>query len=166
MSPAQGWASAGSRASNIGEMSLPVALRLEAPPGPAAMMRLVTIILALMMVLLGVLAAHHAQTAQGEAGHAIVAEFETAHQPLAAGGAAPDIAAEHLAVGLAAGCIVLIACCALGLALLASRAWRADLFRRPSTVAQQLRTVILGAASTTLTTISRPSLVALSISRT
>ena len=129
------------------------------------MMRLVTIFLAVTMVVLGALAAHQAQTAQAATSHAVLAELDAAPQPLAGSGGSSDIAGEHLMVGLATGCIVLIACCTLGLALLSARAWRADLFRRLSAIAQPLRAVI-GATPTALTPAARPSLVALSISRT
>ena len=146
-------------------MSLPPTFRMKAPPGPSAVMRLVTIVLALMLVVLGVLVAHHAQAAQGETGHAVLAEPVTAHQPLGAdGGASPAVAAERIAVTLATGCIVLIVCCALGLALLAARAWRMDLIRGLSAASPSLRTAIISA--TALTSVPRPSLVALSISRT
>lgn len=146
-------------------MSLPPALSLEAPTGPAAMMRFVTILLILMVGVLGILAAHHAETMQTDPGHAVLAELDTAHQPAAAGSASPEIAGEHIAIGLATGCIVLIAGCALGLALLAGPTWRAALSRRLSAVAQPLRAVI-GASTTALNSAARPSLVALSISRT
>lgn len=145
-------------------MSVPRAQSLEARPSPATIMRLVTILLAVTMVALGALAAHHAQTAQGDVSHSTVAELGTSSQPLAASGGAPAVAGERFMVGLATGCIVLIACCTLGLAL-AARVWRADLFRRLGSVANPLRTVI-GANPTALTPATCPSLVALSISRT
>lgn len=148
-------------------MTLHSALRFEAAPGPAAMMRLFTIILAVTMVILGALAAHHhAQVAQGEITQAVIAEFDTAPLPLAERAGSPDSTSEHLMLGLATGCIVLIAYCTLGLALLAARAWRAELLRRLNAVAQSLCALIIGPPPTTLATIAPPSLVALSISRT
>lgn len=130
------------------------------------MMRLFTVILAVTMVLLGALAAHHVQAAQGETGHAVVAELDTVPPPLAGIGGSPDSVGEHLVLGLATGCIVLIACCTLGLALLAARAWRAERFRRLNGVAQSLCELIIGPPPTTLAAVAQPSLVALSISRT
>lgn len=147
-------------------VSLPPILRFEAPPGPAGMMRLFTIILAVTMVILGALAAHHAQGTQGETNHAVIAELDTNLPPLAASGGSPDSAGEHLMLGLATGCIVLIACFTLGLALLATRAWRAQLFRRLNAVVHALYALIIDAPPTALATVARPSLVALSISRT
>ncbi len=147
-------------------MSLTPSLRLQAPPGPAAMTRLITVVLALMMIGLGVMAAHHAQTAQSAPGHAVVVELKTAHQPVSAEGhAPPDFIVGDIAVGLATGCIVLIACCALGLALMAARAWRADLFRRLIAAARSLPATIIDAAPG-VAGVPRPSLIALSISRT
>lgn len=143
-------------------------LHVKAAPGPAALMRLVTIVVALLLVVLGVLAAHHAQTAPGETGHPVLTELATAHQPIAADpGAGPaDVSAEHIAMGLATGCIVLIICCALGLAMLAARAWRAELFRRLGSVAQLLHAVIIAVTSAPRGGGARPSLIVLSISRT
>lgn len=145
-------------------------IRVKAAPGPAALMRLVTIILALMLVVLGVLAAQHAQTAQGGTGHTVLTELDTAHQPFAVGvgvgSTSSDIAGAYIAVGLATGCIGLIVCCALGLALLAARAWRADLFRRLSGATQLLRVIIVGATPGAVAGRDRPSLIVLSISRT
>lgn len=149
-------------------MSPTPVIRVKAARGPAALMRLVTIILALMLVVLGVLAAQHAQTAQGGTGHTVLTELDTAHQPLAVGvgSTSSDIAGAHIAIGLATGCIVLIVCCALGLALLAARAWRADLFRRLSGATQLLRAIIVGATPGAVADRGRPSLIVLSISRT
>lgn len=150
----------------IDTVTLPPALRFEAPPGPAMMMRLFTIILAVTMVILGALAAHHGQVDRGETSHAVIAELDTAASSLAESAGSPDSASEHLMIGLATGCIVLIVCCTLGLALLAARAWRAGLFRRTNAIAQSLCALIIGAPPTALATVARPSLVALSISRT
>lgn len=135
---------------------------------PAALMRLVTIVVALLLVVMGVLAAHHAQTAQGETGHPVLTELATAHQPIAAGldAGASDMSAEHIAMGLATGCIVLIVCCALGLALLAARAWRAELFKRLGSAAQRLQSIIAAAIPAPLGGGARPNLIALCISRT
>lgn len=144
-------------------MRLPPAHSLEARPSPATMMRLVTVLLVLMLGILAMVAAHHAQTAQGEASHAVL-EYDTTSQLLAGNGGSSDIAGEHVVAGLATGCIVLIACCALGLAL-AARVWRADVFRQLSSVAKPLRANI-GASLTALTSAARPNLIALSISRT
>ncbi len=145
-------------------MRLPPAHILDARPSPARMMRLVTILLVLMLGALAMLAAHHAQTTPAETSHAVLAEYDTSPQPIAGNGGTTNTAGELLVVGLATGCIVLIACCTLGLAL-SARAWRADLFRRPSSVAKPLRAVI-GGNPTALTPAARPNLVALSISRT
>ncbi len=128
-------------------------------------MRLITIVLALMVGVVGMMmVAHHAQTALGESGQAVLAEFDTLPQSLTGGVVSTDTAGEYLVAGLATGCILLIACCALGLALLTIRAWRADLFRRLGRVAQPLRAVIL-ATPMALTPAIPPDLVALSISR-
>lgn len=142
-------------------------LRVTAAPRPAALMRLVTIVVALLLVVLGILAAHHAQTTQGESGHPVLTELATAHQPIADSAAgAPEIsAAEHIAMGLAAGCIALIVCCALGFAVLAARAWRAELFRRLGSAAQLLRATVIAATPALLGAGARPSLIVLSISR-
>lgn len=130
------------------------------------MIRLVTIILALTVITLGALAAQHAQTAQGESSYGLAAELNTDHQQLASGGAAwSETAGEVIAVGLATGCIALVASCALGLAMRAGRTCRADPYSRLVSVAKLPRQVLVGATLTTLTT-ARPSLVALSISRT
>ncbi len=148
-------------------MRLPLVFRLKAPPSTAAPTRLVTTILVLVLVVLGLLAVHHAQTAQGEFSHTVLAEFDPARQSFAASsGAHPDIAGEDIAVGLVMGCIALIASCALGLALMAARAWRANLFGWLSDVTLPLRVVFIGAGSTAPATVARPSLVALGISRT
>lgn len=143
-------------------------LRVTAAPRPAALMRLVTIVIALLLVALGVLAAHHAETAQGESGHPVLAELTTAHQPIAEpdAGASEISAVEHFALGLAAGCIALIVCCALGLALLAARAWRAELFKRLGSAAQRLQSIIAAAIPAPLGGGARPNLIALCISRT
>lgn len=125
------------------------------------MMRLITILLAVAMVVLGALAAHHAQTVQGETSHAVLVELDTATQPLAGSGGPPDSPGEHLAAGLVTGCMVLIAC----LALVAARAGRGDLFRRLSWVADPLRAVT-GVTPPAPTFAARPDLIALSISRT
>lgn len=149
----------------MGPVTPTPALRVKAAPGPAALMRLVTAVLALMLVVLGVLAAQHAQTSQGEIGHTVLMELEVAHQPLTAvGGAVSDTAGELLTFGLVAGCIVLIICCALGLALLAARAWRAEPFRRLGRAVQLFRAMVGGAIPAGGG--ARPSLIALSISRT
>ncbi|MET3768813.1 hypothetical protein ABIB15_001497 [Marisediminicola sp. UYEF4] len=125
-----------------------------------------TIILALTMITLGALAAQHAQTAQGEASYGLAAELNVDHQQLASGGAAwSKPAGEVIVVGLATGCIALVASCALGLAMRLGRAWRADLYSRLVSVAKPRREVLVGPTLTMLTT-ARPSLVALSISRT
>lgn len=145
-------------------MSQPPAHSPATRYSPAAMTRLVTILLVLMLGALAMLAAHHAQTAQAETSHAVLAEYDTSPQPLADNGGTTDTAGEGLVVGLVTGCIVLIACCALGLAL-AARVWRADLFRQLGSVATALRTLIR-ANPTALTPAACPSLVALSISRT
>lgn len=129
------------------------------------MLRLATIILMLVLGFLVLFAAHHAQTTQGETSHVVLAEIDNASQPLAGNDASPDIADENLAVGLATGCIVLTVCCALGLALQSVRAWRSDLFRRLNSVAKTVR-AITGVSPTALLSAARPSLVALSISRT
>lgn len=139
-------------------------MSLKAPPGPAVMMRLVTIFLILMVGVLGILAAHHAETVQTDTSHAVLAGLDIGPQPAVVGDASPEIAVEHIAIGLVTGCIVLIAGCVLGLALLAAP-WRAALSRRLSALAQRLRTVI-GASSTALSSAARPNLVAFSISRT
>lgn len=143
-------------------------LRVTAAPRPAALMRLVTIVIALLLVALGVLAAHHAQTAQGESGHPVLTELTTAHQPIAEpdAGVFEISAVEQLALGLAAGCIALIVCCALGLALLAARAWRAELSRRLGSAAQLARAIAIAAMPALLGAGARPSLIVLSISRT
>lgn len=139
--------------------------RTEAVFGSVALMRLLTVVLAVLLVILGVLAAHHAQNAGGETGHVVLAEPETAHLPLAGDGESwPAIAVGEVAVGLATGCVVLVVCCALGLALLASRAWRADLFRRLGNAVRFVREAFTVFPS--VTPGARPSLVALSISRT
>lgn len=151
------------------KVTLNTTLRVKAVSRPAALMRLVTIVVALLLVLLGVLAAHHAQTAQGEPGHAVLTELATAHQPLAPdhGAGSFDGSAENIAMGLATGCIVLVVCCALGLALLVARAWRADLFRRLGRATQVLRAIITIVASPApFGGRAGPSLIVLSISRT
>src|SRR5690554_222014 len=118
-------------------MSMPPALRFQAPRGPAAMLRLLTIIMALMLVVLGALAANHAQAAQAETSQSIGAEPDTAHQLTTAdGGAALQGDDTHIALGLATGCIVLIACCAFGLATLSASAWSAHLLRRLGGITQ------------------------------
>ncbi|HLS13536.1 MAG TPA: hypothetical protein VK095_03400 [Beutenbergiaceae bacterium] len=124
-------------------------------------MRLVTILLAVVMVVLGALAAHHAQTVQGETSQPVVLEVDAAAQPLAGSGGAPDSPGGHPAAGLVTGCIVLIAC----LALVPARAGRGDLLKRLSWVTDTLRAVI-GVTPTGPTFAARPDLIALSISRT
>lgn len=134
------------------------------------MMRLVTTVVALMLVILAMLAAHHAQTIQEQNGHAVVAELDATHQSVAApGGIGPasvGVEAEQVMIGLATGCLVLIACCALGLALLASRTWRAQLAIGLNSMMRALRIGDFGGRFGAFAGDSRPSLVALSISRT
>src|SRR5690625_4202926 len=112
-------------------MSLPPSSRHC--PSPAAM-RLVTILLAVVVVVLGALAAHHAQTVQGETSQPVVLEVDAAAQPLAGSGGAPDSPGGHPAAGLVTGCIVLIAC----LALVPARAGRGGLLNRRSWVTEPL----------------------------
>lgn len=146
-------------------MTLPPALRVAAWLGPAVMTRVVTILLLVMLGILAMLAAHHSQGTQGETSHAVLAELNSASQPVAGNDGSTEVAVEPLVVGLAASCLVLIACCALGLALLTAPAWRAGQLRRLNAVAQAFRAVFI-ATSTAFTATAGPRLVALSISRT
>lgn len=136
--------------------------------GPNALMRLVTIIVVLLVATLGVLAAQHAQTARGETGHLVSTELATAHQASALGpdGGVSESSAEQVAIGLVTGCIVLIVCCALGLALWAARAWRAELSRRLFNATQGLLATFLSVTRDRPGVTARPSLIVLSISRT
>lgn len=123
------------------------------------MMRFVTIVLAVAVVVLGVLAAHHAQATQGETSHAVLVELDTVAGSLPDSGGSPDTPSEHLGAGLVTGCIVLIAC----LTREAARTRRADVYRWLSRVAHALGAIngVIPAARA-----ARPDLVALSISRT
>lgn len=130
------------------------------------MTRLLTTLLALTIVILGALAAHHVQAAPTGASHMTIAEVNTVPQPLMSGDESVTFAAEQIVAGVTTGCIVLIACCVLGLALISAHAWRARLHERISAVARLIPTLLINAPPTTLPTAARPSLVALSISRT
>lgn len=129
------------------------------------LIRLLTTLLALTIVILGAMAAHHVQAAPTGASHMTIAEANTVPQPLVDGDSSVFFAAEQLAAGVATGCIVLIACCVLGSALISARAWRARLHERISAVAR-FPTPLIKAPPTALPTAARPSLVVLSISRT
>jgi len=131
--------------------------------GPAGAMRLLTVVLALLLVISGTLAAQHAQTSRSETDHTLLAESNTAHQPPAAeADSAANTVGEYIAVGLASGCIVIIICCVLGMALLAGRTLLFKLFVH---IWRRVRTNALVAIAA-VTPAPRPCLVTLSISRT
>ena len=141
---------------------------LTAARGPNALMRLVTIVVVLLVVTLGVLAAQHGQTARSEPGHLVFTELSTAHQVSAvdSDAGASESSAEQVAIGLGAGCIVLIVCCALGLALRAARARLAELSRRLANATERLLATFLAVFRDRPGVTARPSLIVLSISRT
>jgi len=150
-------------------MNLPLSHRAEFQLASGAMMRFITIALALVLVSFSAMAAHLAQTTEDRAGHTAIAAIVVTEQPAATdasfGESSLGATGGLIATGLASGCVVLVLCCVLALALLGARAWRTGGFRLVRAVAPLLRLVVLGLTRAVVAS-RRPCLIALSISRT
>jgi len=138
--------------------------RVKAAP---VLLTFAIMVVALLLVLLGVLAANHAEIVPNESRYTVPSQLVTTYPPTTVN---LDVIASEFSVGhvrgLATGCIVLIMCCTVGLALLAAGAWRAELFRRLAHAVQLLQVRSIGAIPARLGGGTRPCLIVLSISRT
>lgn len=138
-------------------------LRLNA----AVLMRALTVVLAGLLLLLGALAAHHAEAIKPEAAYLASDVMQDEHEPGLALGAeqtAQTSAGDGVLATLAAGCVVLAICCVIGLAILGRAQWAALLARYFGVaVPGRIRTLTLASFPSAL---SGPSLLLLSISRT
>ncbi len=132
-------------------------------------MQLFIMVFSLVLVSMGILASHHAQVTEDRVAQSTVAELGVVFQALTPAGEASTSAAlssTQIVGGLAVGCLFLIACCTIGLALIAARVWHGKLPRTPNAIPLRRDTRILGWTPAGPSTAARPSLVALSISRT
>jgi len=153
--------------SNVGAVTWEPTPRVDDAFGLVALMKVVTVSLALLLVALGVLASHPGQATRDEAGHlagtALVAEQQRIVVDPTTGTSVAI--SEEVVIGLATGCVLLAACCALGLALLSARKVIARVLGRLQAPDRSLR--IEAVAPTGLFACRRsPSLTVLSISRT
>lgn len=136
-------------------------------------MQLFVMVFSLVLVSMGILASHHAQVTEDRVAQSTVAELGVVFQALTPAGEASSSSSSSAALsstqivgGLAVGCLFLIACCTIGLALIAARVWRGKLPRTLNAIPLRRETRILGWTPAGPSTAARPSLVALSISRT
>lgn len=136
-------------------------------------MQLFIMVFSLVLVSMGILASHHAQVTEDRVAQSTVAELGVVFQALTPAGEASSSSSSSAALsstqivgGLAVGCLFLIACCTIGLALIAARVWHGKLPRTPNAIPLRRDTRILGWTPAGPSTAARPSLVALSISRT
>lgn len=136
-------------------------------------MQLFIMVFSLVLVSMGILASHHAQVTEDRVAQSTVAELGVVFQALTPAGEASSSSSSSAALsstqivgGLAVGCLFLIACCTIGLALIAARVWRGKLPRTLNAIPLRRETRILGWTPAGPSTAARPSLVALSISRT
>lgn len=130
-----------------------------------APLRALTVVLAGLLLLLGALAAHHAEAATPDSAYIASDALQDAHGlALDDERAASTSAGESVLATLAAGCVVLAICCVIGLAILARAQWAALLARYlGASVPPQSRVFTLSSIPSAL---AAPSLISLSISRT
>lgn len=137
-------------------------------------MQLFIMVFSLVLVSMGILASDHAQVTEDRVAQSTVAELGVVFQALTPAGEASSssssssaaLSSTQIVGGLAVGCLFLIACCTIGLALIAARVWRGKLPRTLNAIPLRRETRILGWTPAGPSTAARPSLVALSISRT
>ncbi len=130
-----------------------------------SLLRALTIVLTGLLLVLGALAAHHAENTTEEAPHLTVTALEDTHALTDSATQGAPALNQTVLVGLAAGCAVLAICCLIAMALLNRAHWSALL-------ARYLGALLPGAAKfsgvspATVSAIPAPSLITLSISRT
>ena len=132
-------------------------------PRAGLALRALTIVLAVAMLVLGVLAAHHEANVSASSSHIVVQD------PHGISASADDSdtadAGVNVFASLAAGCVLLALCCVFTLALLNRSHWLASLARYLGAIlAVQQRRPLLPTAR--FFRLPEPSLTALSISRT
>lgn len=128
-------------------------------------LRALTIALAMIVLLLGALAAHHAEASTLGTDYSASGQLQDEHTLTVTGDPVPTTAAaESVRVTLVAGCALLAICCVIALALLTRAQWAALLARyRGAASASQVRNLPL---TTFPSALAAPSLFSLSISRT
>ena len=131
----------------------------------AVALRVLTIALTSLVLLLGALAAHHAEASTFEADYTASGQLQDEHAPILTGDPVSATAgAKSVLVTLAAGCVALAICCVIALALLTRAQWAALLARyRGAATASQVQNLPL---TTFPSALAAPSLFSLSISRT
>ncbi|MDP3207639.1 MAG: hypothetical protein Q8M65_00690 [Rhodoglobus sp.] len=131
----------------------------------AVALRALTIALTSLVLLLGALAAHHAEASTFEADYTASGQLQDEHTPTLTGDqVSTTVASESVLVTLVAGCVVLAICCVIALALLTRAHWAALLARyRGAATPSQVRNLLF---TTFPSALAAPSLFSLSISRT
>lgn len=127
----------------------------------ALALRALTIAVTSLMLVLGALAAHHADSGELREGASFASAMQDPHGTVSAGS---ESAEESVLVTLGVGCVVLAICCLLALALVSRSRWTAMLARylgvvNPSRIQSRIERTFASA-------LAGPSLFSLSISRT